>query len=40
MIGRTINYRPIGFRTAHDLGEYVEVEITGCAATYLTGKEI
>jgi MiaB-like tRNA modifying enzyme len=40
MIGRTINYRPIGFRTTHDLGEYVEVEITGCAATYLTGKEI
>ena len=40
MIGRTINYRPIGFRTTHDLGEYVEIEITGCAATYLTGKEI
>jgi MiaB-like tRNA modifying enzyme len=40
MIGRTINYRPIGFRTTHDLGEYVDVEITGCAATYLTGKEI
>ncbi len=40
MIGRTINYRPIAFRTAQGLGEYADVEITGCAATYLMGKEI
>lgn len=40
MIGRTINYRPIAFRTAQGLGEYADVEITGCASTYLTGKEI
>lgn len=40
MIGRTINYRPIVFRTAFGIGEYVNVEITDCAATYLTGKEV
>ena len=40
MIGRTINYRPIAFRTARDLGEYADVEITDCVATYLSGKEL
>lgn len=39
MIGRTINYRPVAFRTTRDLGELADVEITGCASTYLIGRE-
>lgn len=39
MIGRTDNYRPVAFRTVLPLGSNTRVEITGCASTYLTGRE-
>ena len=38
VIARTDNYRPVAIDCVIPLGEFAEVEITDCAATYLHGK--
>ena len=38
VITRTENYRPVGIDEDLPLGTYLEVEVTDCASTYVTGK--
>lgn len=38
VIVRTDNYRPIALTGSLPLGTFVDVEVTGCRATYLVGK--
>jgi MiaB-like tRNA modifying enzyme len=40
MIARTDNYRPVTIEGELSIGDFVDVEITGCASTYLSGKLI
>ena len=40
MIARTDNYRPVAIDEKLQIGDFVDVEITDCASTYLKGKLI
>ena len=40
MIARTDNYRPVAIDYDLRIGDFVDVEITDCASTYLVGKLI
>lgn len=40
MITRTDNYRPVAVEGDHEIGTFMDVEITGCASTYLVGKPV
>ena len=40
IITRTENYRPVGIDQDVPLGTFLEVEVTDCASTYVTGKII
>lgn len=37
VIARTDNYRPVGIKGNFNIGDFLEVEITDCASTYLIG---
>jgi MiaB-like tRNA modifying enzyme, archaeal-type len=38
MIARTDNYRPVAIESDLPIGSFTEVEVTGCAPTYLVGR--
>ena len=38
VILRNNNYRPIAIDSSADIGEFVDVEVTGCESTYLIGR--
>ena len=40
MIARTDNYRPVTIEGELSIGEFVDVEIIGCASTYLSATLI
>ncbi|MBO4357553.1 MAG: tRNA (N(6)-L-threonylcarbamoyladenosine(37)-C(2))-methylthiotransferase [Candidatus Methanomethylophilaceae archaeon] len=40
VITRTENYRPVGIDEDIPLGTFLEVEVTDCASTYVTGKRV
>ena len=40
MIARTGNYRPVTIEGELNIGDFVDVEVTDCASTYLVGKLI
>ncbi len=40
VIARTENYRPVGIDEDMPLGTFLDVEVTDCASTYVTGKRV
>ena len=40
VITRTENYRPVGIDEDIPLGTFLEVEVTDCASTYVTGRRV
>ena len=40
VIARTENYRPVGIDEDIPLGTFLDVEVTDCASTYVTGKRV
>ena len=40
VITRTENYRPVGIDEDIPLGTFLDVEVTDCASTYVTGKRV
>ena len=40
VIARTENYRPVGIDEDIHLGTFLDVEVTDCASTYVTGKRV